>query len=152
MSIRSSLPFAIVTPLATACISRRKLSVTRMSSCCNPSGFTANSRRILSVATTNCCRVSACDASVSSRIVSSNCFSSISPSLPLIPNPRQPSRRYVGHLIPVVRDDVEEPEPRVGHVLEVEDVEGAGALVEAVTGLGRIEGEPGAEDQTDGGR
>ena len=59
--------------------------------------------------------------------------------------------RHIGEVAVVVRDVVEEGEAGVGDVLEVEDVERGGVLVEAVAVFSRVESEQGRDEKADGG-
>src|SRR5258707_481870 len=69
----------------------------------------------------------------------------------LVPHLRQPSARYARYADGVVRRIVEEGETGVGDVFEVEDVQRAGALVEAVAVFAGVEAQHRAKDQANGG-
>src|SRR5258708_35056377 len=71
--------------------------------------------------------------------------------LPSAPSLRQSILRHIGHVARVVRGVVEQGEPWAGDVLEVEDVERAGTLIEPVAVFARIDADQRADEEADRG-
>src|SRR3954471_10232591 len=69
----------------------------------------------------------------------------------LAPHLRQPVLRHLRHVAAIVRRVVEQRQTRIGDVFEIEDVEGAGTLIETIAILARIESDERAEKQPDSG-